>query len=435
MKPTVAIVGRPNVGKSTLFNRLIGEREAIVHDESGVTRDRHYGESEWNGIQFQVIDTGGYLPDDQDVINTGVREQILLGVEEAHVILFVVDVTTGIDTLDDLVADLLRRRKKPVLLVVNKADNPQRILESSEFYRLGFGDLFPVSSLNGSGTGDLLDEVVKHLPVQEKSEKDDTPKIAFIGRPNAGKSSLVNAFLKENRCIVTDVPGTTRDSIHSLLVMDDKRYILIDTAGLRKKAKVKENVEFYSTLRTERAVRECDVAVLLLDATRGFDDQDKKVLQLAVRFNKGIVLAINKWDLVEDKDTHTLRDFENTIRSEIPQLTYIPIVSISALTGQRIIRLMEVVDEVIRERGREIPTHELNDFIEAVSKERSLPMKRGRSLRIQYATQVKKAPPVFKFFMNHPEELPANYRRFLERRLRDRYSFSGVPITMVFRQK
>lgn len=436
MLPTVSIVGRPNVGKSTLFNRLIGTRKAIVHDEYGVTRDRHYGESFWNGQDFKVIDTGGYLPDEMNVIVQGIREQVHIALAESDVVLFVVDVENGVNTLDKSVAELLRKQEKPVLLVVNKSDNEMRRMDSVEFYELGLDEIFPVSALNGIGTGELLDRVVELLPKPEaESEEDKDPKIAFVGRPNVGKSSLMNALLKNERCIVTDIPGTTRDSINSNLEFNGKNYILVDTAGLRKRTKVKENIEFYSTVRTDRSIREADVVVLILDATQGFDEQDKRILREAEKFNKGIIIALNKWDIVPEKETNLFKEFEEYIYSRINMMQYIPVISISALTGQRIERVIEMADKVMEERKKAISTPKLNDFVEKILKERPLPMKRGKHLKIQYAVQVKSNPPVFKFFMNNPQELPPNYRRFIENRLRQEFGFMGVPITMVFRQK
>jgi GTPase len=436
MNPTVSIVGRPNVGKSTLFNRLIGRRKAIVHDEYGVTRDRHYGESFWNGRNFTVIDTGGYLPDEADVITAGIREQVHLAIDESDVILFVVDTESGINSLDQAVAAMLRKQDKPVFLVVNKADNEQRAMEAVEFYALGFDEIFPVSAISGIGTGDLLDKVVEALPPEAEDDADEKlPKIAFVGRPNVGKSSLMNALLKSERCIVTDVPGTTRDSINSYLEYNGKEYIIVDTAGLRKKAKVKENIEFYSTVRTSRSIKEADVVVLLLDATQGFDDQDKRILREAENFNKGIVIALNKWDIVPDKETNLLKEFQQYIYGKVSTMQYIPIISISALTGQRVDRVISAAEKVLQERKKQISTPEINDFIGQILKERALPVKRGRQLKIQYAVQVKNNPPVFKFFMNNPQELPPNYRRFIENKLREKFGFQGVPITMVFRQK
>ncbi len=436
MLPTVSIVGRPNVGKSTLFNRLIGERQAIVHDEYGVTRDRHYGESFWNGHDFKVIDTGGYLPDEANVISEGIREQVHIAIEESDVILFVVDVEHGINTLDKSVASLLRRVDKPVLVVVNKSDNERRTMDAVEFYELGLEEIFPVSAISGTGTGELLDRVVELLPdLHDDHSEDKNPKIAFVGRPNVGKSSLMNALLKSERCIVTDIPGTTRDSINSQLTYNDKEYTLIDTAGLRKRAKVKENIEFFSNVRTDRSIRDADVVILILDAMQGFDAQDKRIIRDAEKYNKGIVIALNKWDIVPEKDTNLLKEFETYIYERIRTSTYIPVVSISALKGTRIERVIDVAELVIQERKKKISTPEMNDFVQKILKERQLPMKRGRQLKIQYALQVKSNPPVFKFFMNNPQELPPNYRRFIEHKLREEFGFTGVPITMVFRQK
>ncbi len=435
MLPTVSIVGRPNVGKSTIFNRLVGARKAIVDDQSGVTRDRHYGESFWNGKPFRVIDTGGYLPNEEGAMIAGVREQVHIALEESDVVLFTVDVETGITGLDKEIANILRKEEKPVILTVNKADNEERKLNASIFYELGFEQLFAVSAISGSGTGELLDAVVEQLPDETEEEPSDIPKLAIIGRPNVGKSSLVNALLEDERCLVTDIPGTTRDSIHSKLVYEEREYILIDTAGLRKKKNVKENVEFYSTVRTDRALRECDVAILMIDAMQGFEKQDKTIIREAQRYNKGIVLVLNKWDLVPDKETNLFKEFEEYVYDRIPAMRWAPVISISALNKKRIYRILEVADEVIRQRKKKISTSELNDFIRNVLKERPLPMKRGRALKITYATQVKSNPPVFKFFMNTPSELPPNYRKFLEKSIRDEYKFTGVPITMVFRQK
>lgn len=435
MLPVVSIVGRPNVGKSTFFNRLIGERKAIVHDEYGVTRDRHYGESFWNGEDFTVIDTGGYLPDDMNVMVVGIREQVHIALEESDVILFVVDAEHGINTLDKSVASLLRQQDKPVVIVANKADNEMRRLNASEFYELGFDDIFPVSAISGSGTGELLDRVVELLPETEEEPEENVPKLAFVGRPNVGKSSLLNALLNDERAIVTDIAGTTRDTINSRFNFNGQDYLLVDTAGLRKRAKVKENVEFFSTVRTEKAIRECDIAVLILDAMRGFEDQDKRVLREAEKFNKGLIIVLNKWDLIDDKDTNTVKEFEDYIYQSVPQLDYVPIVTISALNKKRIHRVIEMADKVIEERSKQISTSELNNYLEHILRDRPLPMKRGKQLKIQYMTQVKSNPPVFKFFMNSPQDLPPNYRRYLENKLRDEYGFIGVPITMVFRQK
>jgi GTPase len=434
MLPVVAIVGRPNVGKSTLFNRLIGQRVAIVHDEAGVTRDRHYGESFWNGRTFTVIDTGGYVPDDPDVMLAGIREQVHIALEEADVILFLVDVEHGLVDLDEHVADILRKQKKPVILVANKSDNEERTWNASSFYSLGFENLFAVSSLSGMGTGDLMDRIVDLLPEVETGEETPWPKLAIIGRPNVGKSSFVNAVLQDERSIVTDIAGTTRDSINSILEYEGKKYTLVDTAGLRRKTRVRENIEFYSTIRTHRSIRESDVVILIIDATQGLEAQDIRLLTEAEKFNKGIIIALNKWDLVE-KETNTFREFENAIKTRLQTLEYVPVISISALNKTRIYKVIELADEVLEQRNKKISTSELNDFVREILESRPLPFARGKPLKITYATQVKQNPPVFTFFMNNPRELPPHYRRYIENQLRERYSFKGVPVTMVFKQK
>tara|TARA_B100000575_G_C23137862_1_gene661481 strand:+ start:445 stop:1752 length:1308 start_codon:yes stop_codon:yes gene_type:complete len=435
MLPIVSIVGRPNVGKSTIFNRLVGERKAIVHDEYGVTRDRHYGDSYWNGVDFNIIDTGGYLADELNIITVGIREQVIIAINESDLILFVVDAKTGINMLDESVAQMLRRQQKPILLVANKADNESRRLEASEFYSLGFNELYPISAISGTGTGELMDRIVELLPEHKPEYHENIPKLAFIGRPNVGKSSLINALVDDKRCIVTDIAGTTRDTINTYLSFNDKEYILMDTAGLRKKVKIKENIEFYSTVRTEKAIRECDIAILILDAERGFDAQDKRVLRQAEEYNKGLVIAWNKWDLIDDKNTHTVREFEKIVYDAIPQMDYIPILTISATNKKRIHKVLELCDKVIEEKSKLIRTSDFNNFITRTLLKRPLPMKRGRELKIQYGSQVKTNPPVFKFFMNSPQDLPANYRRYLENQIRETYEFAGVPITMVFKQK
>ena len=435
MLPIVSIVGRPNVGKSTIFNRLVGERKAIVHDEYGVTRDRHYGDTYWNGVDFNIIDTGGYLPDELDIIAVGIREQVIIAINESDLILFVVDAKTGINMLDESVAQILRRQQKPVLVVANKADNEDRRLDASEFYSLGFNELYPISAISGTGTGELMDRIVELLPEYEPEHHETIPKLAFIGRPNVGKSSLINSLVDDERCIVTDIAGTTRDTINTYLSFNDKEYMLMDTAGLRKKVKIKENIEFYSTVRTEKAIRECDIAILILDAKRGFDAQDKRVLRQAEEYNKGLVIVWNKWDLIEDKNTNTVREFEKIVYDAIPQMDYIPILTISATNKKRIHKVLELCDKVIEEKNKQISTSDFNNFIAKTLLKRPLPMKRGRELKIQYSSLVKSNPPVFKFFMNNPQDLPANYRRYLENQIRETYKFAGVPITMVFKQK
>ncbi len=436
MIPVVAIVGRPNVGKSTLFNRLIGERRAIVHDSSGVTRDRHYGEAFWNGVDFRVIDTGGYVPDDPDKIVASIRDQVDLAIDEADVLIFLVDVRTGIVEADRTVAQMLRLQDKPVVLAANKADNQDIALDATEFYEFGYDEVFPVSSMSGTGTGELLDEICSLFPKIEADTVDRPryPRLAIVGRPNVGKSSLVNKLLNDERSLVSDIAGTTRDSINSVLKYYNKYYEIIDTAGLRRKTRVKESVEFYSTLRAFKAIRECDVAILLIDAVVGFESQDIRVLKEAEKFNKGIIILINKWDLVE-KDTKSNELYINAVYERIPDMKYISVLTVSALTGQRVQKLMELVDRVLEERQKSIPTGKLNKFIETITQERPLPQKRGHTLSIKYGTQVKANPPVFAFFMNHPYELPANYRRFIENRLRGTFGFEGVPITMVFKEK
>ncbi len=435
MLPTIAIVGRPNVGKSTLFNRLLGERQAIVHDQSGVTRDRHYGESFWNGRDFTVIDTGGYLAGKRDTIVTGIRNQVELAISEADVILFVVDVLQGITREDDAVARILRRQNKPVILAVNKSDNSETAMQSAEFFRMGFNDLFPVSALSGTGTGELLDQLVSLFPDPlEFKEEETRPKLAVIGRPNVGKSSFINALLNDERCIVTDIAGTTRDSINSLLSYGGNTYTLIDTAGLRKRSRVQDNIEFYSMIRTERSIRESDVVILLVDATQGFQVQDARLLRQAEQFNKGMVIALNKWDLV-NKETNTARDFTETVYQKIPRMRYVPVVTISALVGQRIHRIIDEAAEVLEHRKKRITTSELNRFLKEITARRPLPYARGRQLTIKYITQVKQKPPVFSLVMNAPRELPANYRQYIENKMREWFEFKGVPITLVFKEK
>lgn len=435
MLPVVSIVGRPNVGKSTIFNRLIGSRKAIVDDQYGVTRDRHYGEAFWNGRDFNVIDTGGYLPDETGVMIKGIREQVHIAIDESDVILFVVDVEGGITSLDVAITQILRQEEKPVLLVANKADNEERELNASEFYSLGFKELYPISAVSGRGTGDLADRIVELLPEEKDEPETEIPKLAVVGRPNVGKSSFINALLDDERCIVTEIPGTTRDSVNSKLIYNEKEYILIDTAGLRKKAKVDENVEFYSTVRTDRALKECDVAVLMLDAMRGFEAQDKRILRQAADYNKGIVIVLNKWDLVPEKDTNIHKEFEEYVYDRVPMMDYVPIVSASSLNRQRIHKVIDVADTVLQERKKTVKTSDFNDFLTRIFKEKPLPVRRGVPLKIKYGTQVKSNPPVFKFFMNKPEELPPNYRRYIENKIREEYGFRGVPITLRFQQK
>lgn len=433
--PLVAIVGRPNVGKSTLFNRLTESRRAIVHDEPGVTRDRVYGEAEWNGVAFDVVDTGGFVPRSADRFEAAIREQVHLAMEEADALLFVVDVTTGMTDLDEEMAALLRKAAKPVFVVANKADNDARRWEASLFYGLGLADVFPVSSLNGIGTGDLLDALVAVLPPTPPDDADDERvRIALIGRPNVGKSSLANALIGQERSIVTEISGTTRDVIDTAVRFHGRELVLLDTAGLRKRARVQENVEFFSALRTQRAIRECDVAVLLLDATQGLEMQDIRVLKEAEALRKGLVLVVNKWDLLE-KDTHTARDFERAIHERMRTLSYVPVLFVSALTRQRVHRVLEAAVAVADRRAQRIPTSRLNDVVQGALERAYPPSYRGQHVKIKYATQVRANPPVFAFFCNFPKGVKESYRRYLEGRLREAFDFEGVPLTLVFKAK
>ena len=432
--PTVAIVGRPNVGKSTLFNRLTGERHAIVHDEPGVTRDRVYGEVIWSGQTFSVVDTGGFVPRSADRFEEAVREQVHIALAEADLILFVVDTTTGITDLDQELANMLRKTEKPVMVAANKADNQERRWEANSFYQLGLGEVYALSSINGTGTGDMLDALMENLPADGRKEEDSRTRLAIIGRPNVGKSLLVNRLLGEERSIVTEVSGTTRDAIDSVLTYEDQELVLVDTAGLRKKARVKENVEFYSTLRTERAVRGCDVAVLLLDATRGLENQDMKIIRKAEDEKKGLLIAINKWDLVEP-DAATAKDYEELIRWNLKTMDYVPIMTLSALTGRRAVKLLDRVLAIAERRRSRVSTSDLNEAVEAALKHHKPPAYRSRPVRIKYATQVETAPPVFVFFCNHPQGVKESYKRYLERQLRRAFDFEGVPLTFSFKEK
>lgn len=430
----VAIVGRPNVGKSTLFNRLIGERQSIVDDQSGVTRDRQYGQSVWNGKDFAVVDTGGFVRNSDDVFEAAIRDQVRIAIEEATVILFMVDVTTGITDLDDEVASMLRRTDKPVVLAVNKVDNNRRQLEANEFWSLGFEQTFFLSSVTGSGTGELLDAVAEYITNYEE-EPNEIPQLAIVGQPNAGKSSFVNALLGEERNIVTEIAGTTRDSINSHYNKFGKEFILIDTAGIRKKAKVHENLEFYSVMRAIRAIEQADVCILLIDATDGVESQDLAIFRLAQKNNKGIVIAINKWDLVPDKETNTARDMEQEIRRRFAPFTDLPVIFMSVLEKQRIMKTVEAALEVYANRTRRIPTSELNNVMLPVIERYSPPASRGRVISIKYVSQLPLAYPAFAFFCNHPQHIKESYKNYLENQLRENFDFSGVPITIFFRQK
>ncbi len=429
----VAIVGRPNVGKSTLFNRIIEERHAIVEGEPGVTRDRLYARAEWGGKHFDIVDTGGIVPQSDDVFEKAIREQAMLAIEEADVILFAVDGRDGITPVDETIASMLRSGKKPVVLVVNKCDNAISDMNSAEFYSLGLGDPYPISALNGRSTGDFLDAVIEHLD-QGSDEEDTRLKIAIVGRPNVGKSSLTNALLGKDRMVVTPVAGTTRDAIDSVLTYYGEQVVLIDTAGLRRRSQIKESVELYSTMRTSRAIDRCDVAVVVIDAVQGLEAQDKRIISEVEQARKGIIIALNKWDLIE-KDTKTADMFMQKIRDELRTLDYVPIITISAVTKQRITKLVEMAKQIQERREVRIPTHELNEELIAMLERTPPPSVKGRDLRINYVTQVSTEPPLFAFFLNFPELLPEAYKRFIERQLRNIHDLEGVPISFVFRKK
>lgn len=433
MSNIVAIVGRPNVGKSTLYNRLIGERQAIIDDTSGVTRDRQYGLSEWNGKKFTVVDTGGFVQGSEDIFEAAIRSQVQIAIEEASLIVFMVDVMTGITDLDEEVAALLRKSDKEVLLVVNKVDNNNRMLEANEFWSLGFEETHFLSSLSGSGTGELLDIVTEKLEDEVKIDS-DLPKIAILGQPNVGKSSLVNALLGEERNIVTDIAGTTRDSIHTKYSKFDKEFLIIDTAGIRKKSKVHENLEFYSVMRAIKSMEEADVCILMIDAVDNIEAQDMSIFRLIQKRNKGIVLLVNKWDLIE-KETNTARDYEEKLRDKIAPFNDIPIIFISALNKQRIFKAVEAALEVHERRNQKIKTSVLNDFLQDCMIITPPPSHRGRYIKIKYVTQLPTYYPAFAFFCNYPKHIKESYRNFLENQLRENFDFSGVPIGIFFRKK
>ena len=430
----VAIVGRPNVGKSTLFNRLIGERNAIVESEPGVTRDRIYGHSEWNGKPFIVIDTGGFIPGTEDKMEKAIREQAMIAIDEADAVIYVCDGRDGVTPFDLDIAAILRQKKKKVTLVVNKCDNVNQDVYAYEFYSLGLGDPFAISAISGHNTGDFLDDVTEHLPPAEEEEEDERLKIAFLGRPNSGKSSMTNALLGKLRSIVTDIPGTTRDAIDSTVKYHGDEIVLIDTAGLRKKSKVSENIEMYSMLRTSRAIERCDIGVVLLDAERGLEDQDKKIMNMVNEARKGIVVVFNKWDLI-DKDTNTADDFRREFYFRMPTFDYAPVLFISALSGQRVQKILDISKKVKQIRETRIKTSKLNDILLKELDKTPPPSVRGYDLRINYITQVGTEPPVFAFFCNHPTLIPDSYKRFMERKLRENFDLEGTPVSFVFRRK
>lgn len=435
MPNIVAIVGRPNVGKSTLFNRLTESREAIVDEEAGVTRDRHYGKTNWNGVEFSIVDTGGYIKGSDDVFESEIRKQVQIAVDECTSILFLVDVSEGITQFDKEVASVVRKSKKPVMLVVNKVDNSDRNSYAAEFYALGLGEPYCISSNSGSGTGDMLDALVKSFPEDLGAIEGDTlPKIAIVGRPNVGKSSLVNALLGEERNIVTPVAGTTRDTIHTRYNKFGHDFLLIDTAGMRKKAKVHEDLEFYSVMRTIRAIETADVCVLMIDATQGIESQDLNIIHLAVKNHKGLVIVVNKWDLVEEKSTMTTLSFETAIRERTAPFKDIPIIFTSVIEKQRIMKVIETAMMVYTNKSTQIPTSKLNDFFLPLIENFPPPASKGKLVKIKYVTQIK-GTCAFVFFCNSPQYLTDAYKRFLENKFRDNFDFTGVPLSFYFRKK
>lgn len=431
----VAIVGRPNVGKSTLFNRLVQTRKAIVDSVSGVTRDRHYGKTDWNGREFSIIDTGGYVTGSEDVFEAEIRKQVNLAIDEANIILFVVDVTSGITDLDMDVARVLRKSKKKVILVVNKVDNALRVNDAMEFYGLGLGEYFMISSINGGGTGEMLDEVCAHLEPEEPEEENSLPRFAIVGRPNVGKSSLLNAWVGEEKNIVTNISGTTRDSLDTRYNLYGHDFILVDTAGVRKKSKVHEDIEFYSVMRSIRAIEKSDVCILVIDATQAFESQDQNIFHLAQRNEKGIVILVNKWDLVENKETMTMKKYTEVIQREIAPFTDVPIIFTSAIEKQRIHKAVEEAVAVNERRNTKISTSKLNDFFLPLIENQPPPGYKGKYVKIKYVTQIPTRVPSFAFFCNLPQYIKDPYKRFIENKLRDQYDLTGVPIRIFFRKK
>ena len=433
---TVAITGRPNVGKSTLFNRLLEQRKAIVDDQSGVTRDRQYGVADWNGKNFNIIDTGGFVPESDNVFEQEIKKQVLIAVEEANAVIFMTDTVTGITNLDESMADLLRRSVKPVFLVVNKVDNSDRLLEAAEFYSLGFDNIYFISAMSGSGTGELLDAIAELIPKTEDEDESGStlPKFAIIGQPNVGKSSLLNALVGNERTIVSEIAGTTRDSIHTHYNLFHKEFVLIDTAGIRRKTKVHEDLEFYSVIRAIKAMDEADVCLLLLDAEKGLTAQDLNIFSLAVKKGKGVVIVVNKWDLV-NKETNTSRDYESKLKERFAPFTDLPIIFISAKEKTRIFKVIETALEVFENRSRKIPTSKLNDVMLKAVENYHAPVVRGNAIKIKYVSQLPTPVPSFAFFSNYPDDIKQPYRNYLENQMRKSFPLEGVPIRIYFRKK
>ncbi|MBR5167960.1 MAG: ribosome biogenesis GTPase Der [Salinivirgaceae bacterium] len=435
MSNIVAIVGRPNVGKSTLFNRMVESRQAITDATAGVTRDRHYGKCEWGGLEFSVIDTGGYVTNSDDIFEGEIRKQVKLAVDEADVILFLTDVTGGVTDLDDDVAELLRKSRKPVIVGVNKVDNVDRQYLTGEFYSLGLGDIYAISAVNGSGTGDLLDAIVAKFDRNKPVEEDrNLPNIAVVGRPNAGKSSFINALLEQDRNIVTDIAGTTRDSINTVYNKFGFEFNIIDTAGLRKKNKVEENLEFYSVMRAIRTIEESDVCFLIIDATLGLESQDLNIFSLIVKNRKGVVILINKWDLIE-KEKNTMEEYEAAVRAKLAPFNDVPVLFISALTKQRVFKAVETAMQVFKNRKQKIPTAKLNEVMLAAIENYPPPTVKGKYIRIKYVTQLPTPSPQFAFFCNLPQYIRDPYRRYLENKMRENFDLQGVPVQIYFREK
>jgi GTP-binding protein len=432
----VAILGRPNVGKSTLFNRLTGVKEAIVDDLSGVTRDRKYGRVEWNGKFFEIIDTGGYVPNSKDIFEKAIREQVNIAIDEANAILFVVDAKNGLSPFDEEIAKMLKKYTKKLFLIINKVDSQKDEVLVNDFYKLGIDSIYGISGLQGRNIGDLLDDIVANLDFGSEIEEEDTRlKISIVGRPNAGKSTLTNTLLGENRNIVTDIPGTTRDSIDSILKYYGEEIVLIDTAGLRKRSRIKENIEFYSTVRTLKAIDRSDISILMIDAKLGIENQDLKILEDVIERRNGVVIAVNKWDLIV-KDSKTANEFKKILFEKLGKYDYIPIVFISAVTKQRVFKLLDICKEIYYEKNKKITTSELNDYILPEIQNYPPPAtKSGKEVKIKYVTQADGENPVFLFFTNEPKAIPDSYKRYLEKLLRKQYGFQGVPITIVFKQK